>query len=93
MASDGSCSYMHHYDIDCPDDGATCNPPEPEMRTVQCPDIPTDARIEKLTAPDNGADCLAKWFPKCPEDNKCNPPQVEVALPCAKAPSKPAAKE
>jgi hypothetical protein len=84
MAADGSCSYLHVFEIEC-EPGATCNPPEPERREVACPEIPAGTRVEKT----EGTTCLATWFPKCPENTKCNPPPVKVELPCDKAPTKP----
>lgn len=81
MAADGTCTYLHHFEADC-EPNSLCNPPEPATRKVKCPEIADHTRVEKL----EGKDCLATWFPKCPENVKCNPPPVEVQLPCDKAP-------
>lgn len=81
MAADGTCSYLHVEQVDCPPN-VPCNPPPPRRVTVACPAIPSFAKIERL----EGGACEARWFPKCPEDVKCNPPQVVVDMPCDRAP-------
>ncbi len=71
---DGTC--MEYFDVDCPDDGRTCNPPPPQK--IQCPEsvLPAATDATRVTMRPNG-ECWeaqgSKDF-KCPEGAVCNPP-------------------